>query len=102
MSYAVQPRPEGLAQAFIIGKEFIGDENCCLILGDNLFFGHSLPEILGRAIQTKRGGVVFGYYVKDPKRYGVVDFNKKRQCAEHRGKASRTKVKLRRAGFIFF
>jgi len=75
ISYAVQPRPEGLAQAFVIGKEFIGGEKTCLILGDNLFFGHSLPEILQRAVQFDEGGVVFGYWVRDPQRYGVVDFD---------------------------
>lgn len=75
MFYEVQPKPEGLAQAFIIAGEFIGEENCCLVLGENLFFGHSLPEILNRAVQVKKGGVVFGYWVKDPKRYGVVDFD---------------------------
>ena len=75
MSYATQPRPEGLAQAFIIGKEFIGNEKTCLILGDNLFYGHSLPEILQNAVRFDEGGVVFGYYVKDPRSYGVVDFD---------------------------
>jgi glucose-1-phosphate thymidylyltransferase len=75
ISYAVQPKPEGLAQAFIIGKEFTGDKNCCLIPGENIFFGHSLPEILNRAVQTGKGGVVLGYWVKDPERYGVVDFD---------------------------
>jgi glucose-1-phosphate thymidylyltransferase len=69
LSYAIQPKPEGLAQAFIIGKKFIGAENSCLILGDNLFFGHSLPEILNRAVQLEQGGLVFGYWVKDPERY---------------------------------
>jgi glucose-1-phosphate thymidylyltransferase len=75
ISYAVQPKPEGLAQAFIIGKDFIGDENCCLILGDNVFFGHSLPDILDRAVKMEKGGLVFGYWVNDPHRYGVVEFN---------------------------
>jgi glucose-1-phosphate thymidylyltransferase len=74
-SYAEQPRPEGLAQAFIIGKEFIGRDNACLILGDNIFYGHGLPDILKKAIELEKGGVVFGYWVKDPERYGVVEFD---------------------------
>jgi len=74
-SYAEQPRPEGLAQAFIIGKEFIGKDNACLILGDNIFYGHGLPEILRKAVQFERGGLIFGYWVKDPKAYGVVEFD---------------------------
>jgi glucose-1-phosphate thymidylyltransferase len=73
--YAEQPRPEGLAQAFIIGKEFIGEDNACLILGDNIFYGHGLPEILRKAVQFERGGLIFGYWVKDPKAYGVVEFD---------------------------
>jgi glucose-1-phosphate thymidylyltransferase len=75
-SYAEQPRPEGLAQAFTIGKDFIKDDNVCLILGDNIFYGHSLPDILRRAIQLKKGGLIFGYPVRDPERYGVVEFDK--------------------------
>ncbi len=74
-SYKEQPRPEGLAQAFIIGKDFIGKDNACLILGDNIFYGHGLHEILRKAVQTERGGLVFGYWVKDPERYGVVEFD---------------------------
>jgi len=75
-SYAEQPRPEGLAQAFTIGKDFIKDDNVCLILGDNIFYGHSLQDILRRAIQLKKGGLIFGYPVRDPERYGVVEFDK--------------------------
>jgi glucose-1-phosphate thymidylyltransferase len=75
-SYAEQPSPEGLAQAFTIGKDFIKDDNVCLILGDNIFYGHSLPDILRRAIQLKKGGLIFGYPVRDPERYGVVEFDK--------------------------
>jgi glucose-1-phosphate thymidylyltransferase len=74
-SYEVQPRPEGLAQAFLIGKSFIGKDPVCLILGDNIFYGHSLTDILKRAVQLKEGGLIFGYLVKDPKRYGVVEFD---------------------------
>jgi glucose-1-phosphate thymidylyltransferase len=74
-TYAEQPRPEGIAQAFIIGKEFIGNDNVCLILSDNIFYGHGLSDILRRAVEMKKGGVIFGYWVKDPERYGVVDFD---------------------------
>ncbi len=74
-SYAEQPRPEGLAQAFVIGREFIGNDRVCLILGDNIFYGSGLPEMLKRAIRTDRGGLIFGCRVKDPERYGVVEFD---------------------------
>jgi len=74
-SYEEQPRPEGLAQAFLIGKSFIGKDPVCLILGDNIFYGHSLTDILKRAVQLKDGGLIFGYLVKDPNRYGVVEFD---------------------------
>lgn len=76
ISYAVQPRPEGLAQAFIIGESFISDEPVCLILGDNIFYGDSLSEKLDRASTLENGGLIFGYIVKDPERYGVVEFDK--------------------------
>ena len=74
-SYKEQPRPEGLAQAFIIGKDFIGTENVCLILGDNIFQGHNLPTVLKRAMEIDKGGRIFGYRVSDPERYGVVEFD---------------------------
>ena len=74
-SYAEQPRPEGLAQAFIIGKSFIGQEPVCLMLGDNIFYGPGLSKILRRAVQLTRGGLIFGYLVRDPERYGVVEFD---------------------------
>ena len=73
--YQEQPRPEGLAQAFIIGKSFIGEDSVCLILGDNIFYGPKLTDILRRAVQNKTGGLIFGYLVKDPERYGVVTFD---------------------------
>ena len=74
-SFAEQPRPEGLAQAFLIGKQFIGDGPVCLILGDNIFYGHNLSDILRRAVNLKKGGLIFGYLVRDPERYGVVEFD---------------------------
>ncbi len=73
--YAEQPKPEGIAQAFLIGRDFIGDGSVALALGDNVFFGHGLPEVLRRAAERESGGTVFGYWVKDPERYGVVEFD---------------------------
>jgi glucose-1-phosphate thymidylyltransferase len=75
VSYAVQPSPDGLAQAFLIGKDFIGSDRVALVLGDNLFYGHDFPEALRRANQRKTGATVFAYQVKDPERYGVVAFD---------------------------
>jgi glucose-1-phosphate thymidylyltransferase len=80
LSYAVQPRPEGLAQAVLIGREFIGGRSCCLILGDNIFFGHGLPELLRRAAARNRGATIFAYRVGDPERYGVVQFDRHGQA----------------------
>ena len=74
-SYAEQPRPEGLAQAFVIGRSFIGEQPVCLVLGDNIFYGHGLGEVLKRSAGLKEGGLVFGYPVQDPERYGVVEFD---------------------------
>jgi len=74
-SYAEQARPEGLAQAFIIGESFIGNEPVCLMLGDNIFYGPGLSKILQRAVQLTQGGLIFGYLVRDPERYGVVEFD---------------------------
>jgi glucose-1-phosphate thymidylyltransferase len=74
-SYAAQPKPEGLAQAFIIGRKFIGRESCALVLGDNIFYGHGLSEMLQRAARRTQGATVFGYQVKDPERYGVVELD---------------------------
>ncbi len=75
LRYAEQPEPKGIAQAFTIGADFIGDDNVCLILGDNIFYGQGLSEQLQRATQRSAGGTVFAYYVNDPERYGVVDFD---------------------------
>jgi glucose-1-phosphate thymidylyltransferase len=75
LSYAEQPKPSGLAEAFIIGQDFIGSDRVALVLGDNIFFGHGLPELLARAAGRKRGATVFAYHVRDPERYGVVTFD---------------------------
>lgn len=82
LSYAVQPSPDGLAQAFIIGEDFIGDDSSALILGDNIFFGHGLPEQLVRAAADTNNSTVFAYYVDDPERYGVVSFDKQGKAEE--------------------
>jgi len=102
ISYAVQPRPEGLAQAFIIGKEFIGPSNVCLILGDNIFYGHGLPEILHRAVQVQRGGLVFGYWVRDPQRYGVVEFDREGRVLSVEEKPQKPKSHYAVPGIYFF
>ncbi|MCF6357365.1 MAG: glucose-1-phosphate thymidylyltransferase RfbA [Draconibacterium sp.] len=75
ISYKIQPSPDGLAQAFILGDEFIGDDNVCLILGDNIFYGYNFRSVLEDAAKLEDGSIVFGYYVKDPERYGVVEFD---------------------------
>lgn len=74
-SYAVQPSPDGLAQAFIIGEKFIGNDSCSLVLGDNIFYGHGFERMLVSAMEKKQGGTVFAYHVQDPQRYGVVEFD---------------------------
>ncbi len=76
LSYVVQPFPEGIAQAFILGDKFIGSDPVCLVLGDNIFFGHNLSEKIEAASHLQQGGLVFAYHVKDPERYGVVEFDK--------------------------
>ncbi|BCX89931.1 glucose-1-phosphate thymidylyltransferase [Methylomarinovum tepidoasis] len=75
LRYAVQPKPEGLAQAFVIGEDFVAGDPCCLVLGDNIFYGHGLTDILQRASERTEGATVFGYWVKDPERYGVAEFD---------------------------
>lgn len=75
LSYEIQPSPDGLAQAFIIGEEFIGNDSCALVLGDNIFYGHGMDRLLQAAANKMEGGTVFAYHVQDPERYGVVDFD---------------------------
>jgi glucose-1-phosphate thymidylyltransferase len=101
-SYAEQPRPEGLAQAFIIGAEFIGRDRVCLILGDNIFFGHGLQNILRRAVELASGGLIFGYRVKDPERYGVVEFDAAGQVLGIEEKPKRPKSHYAVPGLYFY
>ena len=75
LQYAVQPSPDGLAQAFVIGADFIGNDNCALVLGDNIFYGHDFHQILGHADRREHGATVFAYHVQDPERYGVAEFD---------------------------
>lgn len=82
VSYGIQPRPEGLAQAFLIGREFVGSDSCALVLGDNIFFGHGLTDSLSRAANLTSGAIVFGYHVQDPERYGVVSIDKNGKATE--------------------
>lgn len=101
-TYAVQPRPEGLAQAFTIGRSFIGTDSVCLILGDNIFFGHGLSELLKRAASLQSGGLVFGYPVSDPERYGVVDFDKEGNAISIEEKPQHPKSKYAVPGLYFY
>lgn len=102
ISYAEQPRPEGLAQAFIIGKPFIGSDKVALVLGDNIFFGHGLPDILRRCSDIERGGIIFGYLVNDPERYGVVDFDQQGNVIGIEEKPARPKSKYAVPGLYFY
>lgn len=101
-SYAEQPRPEGLAQAFIIGRDFIGNENACLILGDNIFYGHGLPEYIKPATQRSQGATVFGYWVKDPQRYGVVSFDSNNQATSIEEKPQTPRSNWAVTGLYFY
>jgi glucose-1-phosphate thymidylyltransferase len=100
--YAEQPRPEGLAQAFTIGREFIGPDRVCLILGDNIFYGHGFQEILKRAVRLKEGGLIFGYWVRDPQRYGVVEFDQAGRVIDLVEKPARPKSNFAVPGIYFY
>ena len=102
ISYAEQPRPEGLAQAFLIGKRFIGQDKVCLILGDNIFHGHGFQQILKRAAAIGSGAMIFGYWVRDPERYGVVEFDKSGKVLGIEEKPERPKSKFAVPGLYFF
>jgi glucose-1-phosphate thymidylyltransferase len=102
ISYAVQPRPEGLAQAFIVGREFIAAGPSCLVLGDNIFHGHDLAESLQRAAAAERGATVFAYPVKDPERYGVVEFDAKGRAVSIEEKPAAPKSRYAVTGIYFY
>ena len=102
LSYAEQPRPEGLAQAFLIGESFIGKDPVCLILGDNLFYGHSLSAIIKTALEVNSGGVVFGYRVNDPERYGVVEFDARGNVVGIEEKPEKPKSKYAVSGLYVY
>jgi glucose-1-phosphate thymidylyltransferase len=102
LSYAVQPKPEGLAQAFLIGKKFIGRDSVALVLGDNLFHGHDLSTLLARAAARKKGATVFAYPVNDPQRYGVVEFDAKGKAVSLEEKPKKPKSRYAVVGLYFY
>jgi glucose-1-phosphate thymidylyltransferase len=101
-SYIEQPSPDGLAQAFILGEEFIGDQPVCMILGDNIFYGHGLGEALLKTSQLKKGACVFGYYVTDPERYGVVEFDNNRKAITIEEKPAKPRSNYAVTGLYFY
>lgn len=102
ISYKVQPSPDGLAQAFIIGEEFINGEGCALILGDNIFYGHDLSKLVKNATQKENGATIFAYYVKDPDRYGIVEFDKNRKAISLEEKPEKPKSNFAVTGLYFY
>jgi len=102
LEYAEQPRPEGLAQAFIIGREFIGDSDCCLILGDNIFYGHGLGTNLENARNNSRGATIFAYRVQDPERYGVVEFDSAGRAISIEEKPEKPRSRYAVPGLYFY
>jgi glucose-1-phosphate thymidylyltransferase len=101
-SYKEQPSPDGLAQAFILGEEFIGKDSVCMILGDNIFYGHGFGEALLKTAKMKKGACVFGYYVTDPERYGVVEFDKNKKVLSIEEKPVKPKSNYAVTGLYFY
>ncbi|WP_345974725.1 glucose-1-phosphate thymidylyltransferase RfbA [Sulfurimonas sp. HSL3-7] len=102
LQYKIQPSPDGLAQAFILGEEFIGDDSVCLILGDNIFYGHAFSPLLKDSANLKEGAIIFGYQVKDPKRFGVVEFDKNRKVISIEEKPENPKSSFAVTGLYFY
>ena len=102
IQYAVQPSPDGLAQAFLIGKEFLAGEGCCLVLGDNIFFGHDFAKALREASARTSGATVFAYAVQDPERYGVVEFDANRKAVSLEEKPAKPKSRYAVTGIYFY
>ena len=102
ISYASQPKPGGIAQAFLIGEDFIEDAPVCLILGDNIFFGHGLPDLLKEAKAQEAGATIFGYYVKEPSRYGVIEFDENNNVIAIEEKPQRPKSNYAVTGLYFY
>lgn len=102
LQYAVQPSPDGLAQAFIIGEQFIGDSSVCLVLGDNIFYGQGFTPMLRQAASRKSGATVFGYQVKDPERFGVVEFDENRCAVSLEEKPKKPKSNFAVTGLYFY
>jgi len=102
LSYKVQPEPKGIAQSFIVAEDFIGKDSVCLILGDNIFYGPNLTDLLQESAKLKKGAVIFGYYVKDPKRYGVLEFNTKCKITKVIEKPNKPKSNWAVSGIYFY
>jgi len=102
ISYAIQPNPDGLAQAFLIGEQFIGDSPVALVLGDNIFYGHGMDDLLKSATSKEEGATVFGYYVRDPERYGVVSFDSEGSAIDIEEKPAKPKSNYAVTGLYFY
>jgi len=102
LSYAIQPRPDGLAQAFILGEKFIGQSNVCLVLGDNIFYGQGFTPMLRQAAARQKGATVFGYQVKDPERFGVVEFDEQQRVMSIEEKPKNPKSNFAVTGLYFY